>query len=49
LVNLPAERIELYAAPAGGAYQTVKHYQRGEDVRAHTIPDLSISVADVLG
>jgi Uma2 family endonuclease len=49
LVNPPAERIELYAAPAAGAYQTVKYFQRGEDVQAQTIPNLVISVADVLG
>lgn len=49
LVNLPAERIELYAAPAGGAYQAARYFQRGEEVQAQTIPNLVISVADVLG
>src|SRR5207237_5552410 len=49
LVNLPEEQIELYAAPANGVYQTVRHFQRGENVQAQTVPGLVVSVDDVLG
>ena len=49
LVNLPEEQIELYAAPVNGVYQTVKHFQRGEDVQAQTLPGLVVGVDDVLG
>lgn len=49
LVNLPAERIELYAAPAGGAYQTVKFFQRGEEAQSQTITEVRLAVNEVLG
>ncbi len=49
LINLPDERIELYAAPVGGVYQTVQHFARGEDVQAQTLPGLVVSIADVFG
>ena len=49
LVNLPDEKIELYAEPADGAYQFAVDFKRGEDVRAHSIADLFVPVADVLG
>lgn len=49
LVNLPAERIELYAAPAGGTYQTVKYFKRGEHAESQTLADVKIAVAEILG
>lgn len=49
IVNLPEERIEVYAEPAAGSYQFVRHYQRGEDAQSHTVPGLIVSVAEVLG
>jgi Uma2 family endonuclease len=49
LINLPDERIELYAAPIGSAYQTSQQFQRGTDVKAQTIPKLSVNVGDILG
>ena len=49
LVNLPDEKIELYAEPADGAYQFASDFKRGEDVQAHGIADLYVPVADVLG
>ena len=49
LVNLPDEKIELYAEPADGAYQFTRDFNRGEDVQAHNIADLHVPVADVLG
>ncbi|MDT4955035.1 MAG: hypothetical protein QOJ02_3173 [Acidobacteriota bacterium] len=49
LVNLPDEKIELYAQPANGAYQFIIEFKRGEDVQSHSIADLQVHVADVLG
>lgn len=34
---------------AGGTYQTVSNFRRGEEAHAHTVANLSVSVADVLG
>lgn len=49
LVNLPEESIELYAAPADGAYQFTKEFRRGEEAQAHTIAGLRVEVAAVIG
>lgn len=49
LVNLPGETIELYAEPADGVYQISKSFQRGEEAQAHSVADLRVNVADVLG
>lgn len=48
LVNLPAERIEIYAEPAGGAYQIIREVKRGEEVEAHSIAGLVVSASAVL-
>jgi Uma2 family endonuclease len=49
LVNLPEERIELYAEPADGVYQTTNNFARGEEVQSHGLADLRVNVANVLG
>lgn len=49
LVNLPAEQIEIYAEPAGDAYQIIKQVKRGEEARAHSIPELAVSCDAVIG
>ena len=49
LVNLPDETIELYAEPADGIYQINETFKRGEEARAHSVPDLSVNISDVLG
>ncbi len=49
IVNLLEEQIEVYAGLAGGTYQTIVNFRRGEEACAHTIANLAISVADVLG
>lgn len=49
LVNLPEERIELLAEPAGGAYQINRIFSRGEEVQSHGAADLRVGVSDVLG
>jgi len=49
IVNLPEERIEVFADPAGGNYQTVESYSRGEEVQSHALASLRLSVSKVLG
>jgi Uma2 family endonuclease len=49
LVNLVEECVELYAAPEGDAYQTVRRFARGEIIPAHSIENLNINVSDILG
>ena|SRR3982751_1602212 len=49
LVNLPAEQIEIYAEPSGGAYQIIKQIKRGEEAQAHSIPVVVVSADTVLG
>ena|SRR5215213_4654423 len=49
LVNLPDERIELYAEPVGGVYQISRNFNRGEEVQSHTVADLRANVSEGLG
>jgi Uma2 family endonuclease len=49
IINLTGEQVEIYSGLADGVYQTVVHFRRGDEARAHTIAGLAISVADVLG
>lgn len=49
LVNPMDEQIETFAQPIGDTYQTIAQVQRGADVQAHSIADLRISAAAVLG
>jgi Uma2 family endonuclease len=49
LVNLPEECVEVYSDPAGGEYQSVRSYARGEVVRSRSLAALRVSVAKVLG
>lgn len=49
IINLTDEQIEVYAKPVDGTYQTVVNFRRGEVIRARTIPNLAVGVADVLG
>ena len=49
LVNIPGRRVEQHAEPMGGVYQTVRVWQPGETVQAHTLPELSLAVNDILG
>jgi Uma2 family endonuclease len=49
LVNLPAEQIEIYAEPERDAYRIIKRVKRGEEARAHSIPELIVSADAVLG
>ena len=49
VVNLPEERIEAYADPADGAYQTVNSHARGDELQSRSLAALRVSVAEVLG
>ncbi|HEY0081953.1 MAG TPA: Uma2 family endonuclease [Pyrinomonadaceae bacterium] len=49
IVNLSEEQIEIYSGLAGGAYQTPAVFRRDAEACAHTIANLSVGVADVLG
>jgi len=49
VVNLPGKRIKAYADPAGGAYQTITSYTRGEELRSRSLAALRVSVAEVIG
>lgn len=49
IVNLPADRIEIYAAPNNGAYEIATEVERGEQAQAQTISSLSIPVNTILG
>lgn len=49
LVNLPEEKIELYAEPSGGAYQVTRDFKRGEEAQAHSIEGLRVGVVAVIG
>jgi Uma2 family endonuclease len=47
LVNLPAERVEVYALPSGDAYQYTVEFGRGEQVSAQAVDGLAINTADL--
>jgi len=49
IVNLPEEKIEVYAGLVGGVYQSISHVGRDAEVRAQTVAGLVVSVAEVLG
>jgi len=49
IVNLPEERIEIYAEPANDVYQVVRSIPRGEKAQAYSLQDFAVKVADVLG
>jgi Uma2 family endonuclease len=49
VVNLPEERIEVYADPADGEYQTVTPYGRGDELQSLSLAALRVSVAEVFG
>ena len=49
VVSLPEERIEVYADPVGGDYQTADSYASGEELHASALAALRLSVREVLG
>jgi Uma2 family endonuclease len=49
LVNLPEEMILVYTQPENGAYQSHKQFVRGDSLSSTTIPELTLSIEDILG
>lgn len=49
LVDLQGERVEVYRAPASGAYAEKQVLARGEQVICGTLPQLTLDVATILG
>ena len=49
LVNLPADRIEVYRDPAGGSYADVTSVSPSETLTPLLLPDARLSAANVLG
>lgn len=49
IVNLPGERLEVYAGPEGGAYRLTRAHGRGETARSETVDGLAVNVSEVLG
>ncbi len=48
IVNLPEDKIETYARPAGGAYEAEAERRRGERVSSSTLPSLAVEVDAIL-
>ena len=48
LVNLPEDRIEVYAQPYDGVYQKVRQARRGQSVTVPGFADASLKVDDIL-
>ena len=49
LVNLREEFVEIYTNPAGGSYQSVRRATRGESFASQSLPDMTLSVDEILG
>jgi Uma2 family endonuclease len=49
LLDVSAERLEVYRQPTADGYQEVRLLQRGEPVAPQVFPDLALTVDDLLG
>ena len=49
LVDLASDRIEIHTQPAGGIYQEVRFFLRGQRVASRSIPQLKLKADDILG
>ena len=49
LVDLTADRIQVYREPAGGEYASVRSVPRGDTIALVAFPTVTISVDEVLG
>jgi Uma2 family endonuclease len=49
IVNLADERVEVFADPADGVYQTTAQVGRGEALQARGVEGLRLGVSEVLG
>jgi Uma2 family endonuclease len=48
LVDIPADRVEVYRDPAGGGYREVTIHGRGDVLRPLAVPDLRVPLERVL-
>jgi Uma2 family endonuclease len=48
LVNLDARVVEVYSSPVGGRYSDVRTLRAGDTLRPAALPDLAITVAEIL-
>lgn len=49
IVNLVDERVETFADPSGGAYQTTVMCSRAEEVQSRTLAALRLAVSEIFG
>jgi Uma2 family endonuclease len=49
IVNLVDDQVELHRDPTPAGYQTIEIARRGDTIRLVAFPDVSITVADILG
>lgn len=49
IVDLIAERVEVYREPAAGAYRETRALARGQGIAPQAFPDLALAVDDLLG
>jgi Uma2 family endonuclease len=49
LVDLNAERVEVFREPAGEHYQSVQVFRRGERISVLALPGLELTVDEILG
>jgi Uma2 family endonuclease len=49
IVNLAEERVETFADPSGGAYQTATTFSRGEEVQSRSLAALRLGVSEIFG
>lgn len=49
LVDLINDRVEVHYEPKDAAYGSLKTYQRGENAVSETIPEINLSVDEILG
>lgn len=49
LVDINAQSVEVYREPSGNGYQSIQRLQRGETLSILALPDIEMSVDEVLG
>jgi Uma2 family endonuclease len=49
ILNIPDEILEVYLNPTNGKYQNIKYFHRGQSLSPKNIPDLVLSVDELLG
>jgi Uma2 family endonuclease len=49
LVKIPEEEVVIYSEPSGVAYRHAQLFERGKEVRSHTIAGLAVSVNELFG